>query len=142
MLLGVACVSTIELRFSQKSQGFDSGKEEMLKNDPDKLDGMRTYIDGKMRRYSLLFSVNGGAFAIAKLLADDNTAKLMGRLTVQHLAFGAIVFTIVMVVDIWLFARMMKQQFLEDLAFNKPGKTILLLLGALLIVSWVLVGLG
>ena len=114
----------------------------MLSSDPDKLDGMRTYIDGKMRRYSLLFSVNGGAFAIAKLLADESTAKLMGRLTVQHLAIGAVLFTIVMVIDIWLFARMIRNQFLDELVFGKPGKTILLLLGTLLIVGWVLVALG
>ncbi|HKR60895.1 MAG TPA: hypothetical protein VJS64_14330 [Pyrinomonadaceae bacterium] len=114
----------------------------MLTTDPEKLDGMRTYIDGKMRRYSLLFSVNGGAFAIAKLLADDSTAKLLGRLTVRHLAFGSIVFTIVMVVDIWLFARMIQREFLKKLVFGKPGKTILLLLGALLIGGWLLVAIG
>jgi hypothetical protein len=114
----------------------------MLNIDTEKLDGMRTYIDGKMRRYSLLFSVNGGAFAIAKLMADENSARLMGRLTVPHLAFGAIVFTIIMVIDIWFFARMMKLQFLGELAFSKVGKTILLLLGTLLIVSWLLVASG
>lgn len=111
----------------------------MLKNDPEKLDGLRTYIDGKMRRYGLLFSVNGGAFAIAKLMADDNTAKLLGRLSVQHLAIGAIIFTIVMVVDIWLFAQMVRREFLGGLAFSKLGKGILLLLGTLLITCWVLV---
>ena len=114
----------------------------MLSSDPDKLDGMRTYIDGKMRRYSLLFSVNGGAFAIARLMVDENSAKLLGRLTVQHLAFGAIVFTIIMVIDIWFFARMMKLEFLGELAFSKVGKTILLMLGTLLIVSWLLVASG
>ena len=110
--------------------------------DTQKLDAMRTYIDGKMRRYSLLFSVNGGAFAIAKLMTDENSARLMGRLTVQHLAFGAIAFTIIMVIDIWFFARMMKKQFLDELAFSKVGKTVLLMLGTLLIVSWLLVASG
>ena len=114
----------------------------MLKDDPEKLDGLRTYIDGKMRRYGLLFSVNGGAFAIAKLMADDNTAKLLGRLSVQHLAVGAIIFTIVMVVDIWLFAQMVRREFLGELAFSKLGKSILLLLGTLLITCWVLVASG
>lgn len=114
----------------------------MLKTDPEKMDGLRTYIDGKMRRYGLLFSVNGGAFAIAKLMADDNSAQLLGRLSVRHLALGAIVFTIVMVVDIWSFGQMMRKEFLDELAFSKRGKTILLLLGALLITCWGLVASG
>jgi len=35
------------------------------------------YENGKHRRYSLLFSINGGAFAIAKFLTEDcaKTAK-------------------------------------------------------------------
>ena len=114
----------------------------MLKTDQEKLDGLRTYIDGKMRRYGLLFAVNGGALAIAKLTADDNTAKLLGRLSIRHLALGAIVFTIVMVVDIWLFGQMMRKKFLRELAFSKPGKTILLMLGTLLVISWLLVAVG
>ena len=114
----------------------------MLETDSQKLDGMRTYIDGKMRRYGLLFSVNGGALAIAKLMADENTAKLLGRLTVRHLAFGAIIFTIVMVVDIWLFGEMMRKKFLGKLAFTNRGKIILLMLGLLLVISWSLVAAG
>lgn len=114
----------------------------MLETDTQKLDGLRTYIDGKMRRYGLLFSVNGGALAIAKLMADDKTAQLLGRLTVRHLAVGAIIFTIVMVVDIWLFGDMMSTKFLGKLAFTPRGKTILLILGLLLVTSWLLVALG
>ena len=114
----------------------------MLTTDAAKLDGMRTYIDGKMRRYGLLFSVNGGAFAIAKLMADENTAKLLGRLSVRHLAAGAILFTIIMVVDIWSFGEMMRLKFLDKLAFSNRGKTILLLLGTLLVSGWVLVAIG
>ena len=114
----------------------------MLTTDPAKLDGLRTYIDGKMRRYGLLFSVNGGAFAIAKLMADENTARLLGRLSVRHLAGGAIIFTIVMVVDIWSFGEMMRTEFLDELAFTKRGKTILLLLGTLLVSGWLLVASG
>lgn len=114
----------------------------MLKTEVEKLDGLRTYIDGKMRRYGLLFSVNGGAFAIAKLMADDNTAKLLGRLSVRQLAVGAIIFTVVMVIDIWLFARMVRREFLGELAFSKLGKIILLLLGTLLVTSWLLVASG
>ena len=111
----------------------------MLETDPQKLDGMRTYIDGKMRRYSLLFSVNGGALAIAKLMADDNTASLLGRLTVKHLAVGAMIFTTVIVIDIWLFGEMMRVNFLGDLAFRTAGKVILILLGVLIISGWLFV---
>src|SRR5688572_29581128 len=114
----------------------------MLGTDEEKLDGLSTYIDGKMRRYGLLFAVNGGALAIGKLMADANTAKLLGQLSVRHLALGAIIFTIVMVVDIWLFGQMMRQEFLGDLAFSKPGKIISLMLGTLLVVSWLLVAIG
>ena len=114
----------------------------MLETDPQKLDGMRTYIDGKMRRYSLLFSVNGGALAIGKLMADANTASLLGRLSVTHLAIGAMIFTTVMVIDIWLFGEMMRVRFLNGLAFTTPGKVILILLGALIISGWLMVAMG
>jgi hypothetical protein len=33
-------------------------------------DKMSLYEEGKHRRYSLLFSVNGGAFAVAKILGS------------------------------------------------------------------------
>ena len=45
-----------------------------LQSPTDRLSGMNTYIEGKMKRYSLMFSVNGGAFLIAKLFAEQNTA--------------------------------------------------------------------
>lgn len=114
----------------------------MLETDPQKLDGLRTYIDGKMRRYSLLFSVNGGALAIAKLMTDAESAKLLGHLSINQLALGAIIFTIVMGIDIWLFGQMMRKRFLGEIAFSKPGKLILVLLGCLLIAGWLLVILG
>ena len=114
----------------------------MLKTDLEKLDGMRTYIDGKMRRYGLLFSVNGGALALAKLMADASTATLLGGLRIVHVAVGAIIFTILMVIDIWIFAQRMKSLFLDDLAFSMPGKVILLLLGTLIVVAWTLVAYG
>lgn len=117
----------------------------MLNNDTDKLDGLRTYIDGKMRRYSLLFSVNGGAFAIAKLMTgSDNAgnAVLLGSLKLWHLALGSIIFTILIVLDNFLWAQRMKKEFLGDLAFNVPGKMILLLLGVLIISAWLLVAIS
>ena len=114
----------------------------MLETDPQKLDGLRTYIDGKMRRYSLMFSVNGGAFAIAKLMTDANSAKLLGYLSIRQLALGAIVFTILMAIDIWWFGQMMRERFLGEIAFSRRGKLILILLAALLISGWLLVITG
>jgi hypothetical protein len=105
----------------------------MLTIDKDRLDGIRTYIDGKMKRYDLLFAVNGGAFVIAKLGPEQ-----LGYLDVPTIAIGAILFTIVMTVDIWLFAQGIKQDFFAktENVFTLAGKIILLLLGALLILAW------
>jgi len=105
----------------------------MLTKETDKLEGMRTYIDGKMKRYDLLFAVNGGAFVIGKL----DPAKL-GNLTIDTLALGAMIFTVVMTVDIWVFAQGLKQDFFEpcDNVFTWIGKMILMLLGSLLVVAW------
>ena len=117
----------------------------MLKNDAEVLSGLGTYIDGKMKRYSLMFAVNGGAFAVAKLMAETSKAGdtiLLGHLRLWHLALGAIVFTALMVVDIFLWGQMMKRKFLGDLAFNVPGKLILIFLGVLLVFAWLLVATG
>ena len=113
----------------------------MLNEDGARLDGLRTYIDGKLKRYNLLFAVNGAAFAIAKLATDRESKILLGHLTVSAVAWGAISFTVLMTVDIWLWARMMKKNFRGPLAFNRPGKGILLLLSGLIIVAWVLAAL-
>ena len=117
----------------------------MLKNDTDLITALSAYIDGKMKRYSLMFAVNGGAFAVAKLMAETgkgSDAVLLGHLKLWHLAVGAILFTILIVVDIYLFAEMMKKKFLGDSAFNLPGKMILISLGVLLVAAWALVATG
>jgi len=41
-------------------------------------DSLKYYEDRKHRRYSLLFAVNGGAFAIAKMFAEKNQADVRG----------------------------------------------------------------
>jgi hypothetical protein len=57
-------------------------------------DKLTLYEDGKHRRYSLLFSVNGGAFAVAKLLvgAEGKTTTVLGRLTLPELSWGMILY--------------------------------------------------
>jgi hypothetical protein len=117
----------------------------MLEKETDVLSGLATYIDGKMKRYSLMFAVNGGAFAVAKLMTEADKAGntiLLGNLRLWHLALGAILFTVLLVIDIYLWGQMMKKKFLGDLAFNGPGKLILVFLGVLLVSAWLLVASG
>lgn len=110
-------------------------------------DGLELYETGKHRRYSLLFSVNGGAFAIAKLLAEAPTGSpvVLGGLTLSHLSVGMILFTAVMVYDIFAFGEKMRAALDRPGrpgVFGPPGKVVLLLLGALIASGWAFVGLG
>ncbi len=115
----------------------------MLGEGTDKLDGLRTYIDGKMRRYNLLFTVNGGTFAIARLMADPQNEKILGGLTLQTLAVGAAAFTFLMCLDIWYWGDMIRRDFFGgSQVFGRPGRVILVTLGALLITGWLLAAFG
>jgi hypothetical protein len=105
----------------------------------EKANTLKTYNDGKFSRLNLMFAVNGGAFAIAKLLFENNK-PLLGKITLPHVAFGAIIFTVVMIADTWHWSSMMKKHFLEDLAFSCFGKIALILLGLLIILAWALAG--
>jgi hypothetical protein len=99
------------------------------------------YEDGKHRRYTLMFSVNGGAFAIAKLLkvGEEKCSPLdLGSLTLPAIAVGMIIFTVVMVVDIYAFGLQMRKEI--EKVFQGVGKTVLVLLGALQCVGWYLAG--
>jgi hypothetical protein len=55
-------------------------------------DAFRVYEEGKHRRYSLLFSVNGGAFVVARLLLDGQSDLanpiVLGRLSLPALSYG------------------------------------------------------
>jgi hypothetical protein len=115
----------------------------MLTEDKDRLDGLRTYIDGKMKRYNLLFAVNGGAFAIAKLLTEPQNAPVLGGLSLQALAIGASLFTGLMCIDIWFWGTLMRESYFggKDI-FGRPGKIILSALGALLVLGWLLAAFG
>lgn len=100
------------------------------------------YENGKHRRYSLLFAVNGGAFAIAKLLTESNaTGRVLGDLTLPHLSLGMAALTTVMVWDIYIFGERMRATYTKD-AFGPHGKAVVLLLGGLLCAGWLLVGAG
>lgn len=106
-------------------------------------DAFELYENGKHRRYSLLFSVNGGAFAIAKLLTGEAGAAgvVLGALTLDELSAGMALFTAVMTADIFAFGQKMRGRFLPG-AFGWEGKAVLLLLGLLIFVGWLLVGFG
>ena len=116
----------------------------------ERIAAMNAYIEGKMKRYNLLFAVNGGAFAIARLmLPANNTALsgqpdlLLGGLSLDMLAIGAALFTIIMCVDIWMFGKMMRTDFFNGTTvFAAPGRAILVCIGALLIGGWLLVAFG
>jgi hypothetical protein len=78
-------------------------------------DAYTLYEEGKKRRYGLLFAVNGGAFAIAQLLNSTGN-KLLGDLSLAHLAIGMGIFTILMVWDIYAFGEKMRDHPVFDRA--------------------------
>lgn len=102
-------------------------------------DALELYENGKHRRYSLLFSVNGGAFAVAKILAGQG--NVLGGLSLKQLSIGMVLFTMIMVWDIFEFGRRNRKEPIPNV-FNPAGKAVLLLLGVLICVGWLLVGFG
>jgi hypothetical protein len=101
------------------------------------------YENGKHRRYGLLFSVNGGAFAIAKLLVGqaEGHRAVLGALNLSELSAGMALFTIIMVADIFAFGQKMREDYLPD-DFGWYGKAVLISIGILLFAGWLLVGFG
>jgi hypothetical protein len=99
---------------------------------PDVSNGFKIYDEGKHRRYTLLFAVNGGAFAIANVIGKNT-----GGLTLRQLSLGMILFTAVMVWDIFEFGKKMRA-YDSDL-FKPIGKAILLIIGFLICAGWFLV---
>jgi hypothetical protein len=96
---------------------------------PDR-DDSKLYLEGKMQRYSLLFSVNGGVFAVVQFLKPSTLAIDIGALSV-----GAALFTVLMVSDIWLWGTDMRRQHGRAM-FRPVGQFILLMIGALLVSGW------
>ena len=96
---------------------------------------LQAYTEGKMKRYGLLFSVNGGAFALAKFSSDKGL-----DIHPVVIASGAIFFTVLMTLDIWMFGFAMRKQFegIQEGLFGQHGRIILLGLALLLIFAWAL----
>jgi hypothetical protein len=127
-----------------------------MPEDRNDADIFKDYEEGKHRRYSLLFAVNGGAFAVAKLYAEysGEERKILGSLEVWHLSLGMALFTIVMVLDIFMFGENMRRKaFRRDSTngsrlsdffglkglFSLQGKLVLILIGLLISCGWTLV---
>jgi hypothetical protein len=108
-------------------------------------ENFKAYEEGKHRRYNLLFAVNGGAFAVAKLfndpefLCDGKAAPILGGLSLGLLSLGMVLFTIVMALDIFAFGEKMREHYLPG-AFKWQGKTVLLAISLLICMGWSLVG--
>jgi hypothetical protein len=98
----------------------------------------KAYEDGKQRRYQLLFAVNGGAFAVAKLFLGQGAPYVLGNLTLRQLSIGMFLFTAVMTADIYMFGENMRKKYLPD-AFGPQGKIVLILMGGLIALGWLLV---
>jgi hypothetical protein len=113
----------------------DEGKEKKLPGN------FKDYEDGKHRRYGLLFSVNGGAFAIVQFVLKEET-RLNGGLSLKELAVGMILFTALMVWDIFKFGENMREFDKDKILFGPVGKTVLLSLGALICAGWASVACG
>src|SRR5204863_9437041 len=70
------------------------------------------YEEGKHRRYSLLFAINGGAFAVAKLFGERDAASILGHLRLTQLAVGMGVLTAIIVIEIYMFGENMRSMYL------------------------------
>ena len=117
-------------------EAADTAKIEMTFQEAYKL-----YEDGKHRRYELLFAVNGGAFAIAKLIGEKSS---LGGLRLPYLALGMVLFTITMVFDIYKFGQKWhtigRQLSLDPkyTIFGQPGRVVLIVIGILICLGWTL----
>jgi hypothetical protein len=95
-------------------------------------DVCQAYEDGKHRRYGLLFSVNGGALAIGKLIVGEaGTDRIvLGGLKVWMLGLAMAAFSGLMTYDIWQFGLRMRK--FDETLFCRPGKRVLLMIGGML----------
>ncbi|MXP66115.1 hypothetical protein E0493_22510 [Roseomonas sp. M0104] len=106
------------------------------------------YEDGKHRRYSLLFAVNGGALTVAKLFADPQASRFLGGLTLGQLAAGLVIFTLAMGVDIWVFGLRMRERSGTGGksawrgVFSMVGRIVLAVICALIVCGWLQVMRG
>jgi hypothetical protein len=116
--------------------GFVNGWWQEAKEADATTEKSKLYLQGMMQRYSLLFSVNGGAFAIVQF---SNGLSMPGVLSRFGLSVGLILFTVFMVFDIWLWGSEMRQEHSKKF-FRPVRQMILLMIGGLLVAGWILIG--
>lgn len=103
------------------------------------------YEDGKHRRYTLLFAVNGGMLAIMKGMSDAGHQALAG-LSLPKTAIGMACFVVLMGTDIWVFGSRMRKQSgdaglpLRDGVFSLWGRLVLASICLLLAAGWLFAG--
>ena len=114
-------------------------------------DAMEIYEDGKHRRYSLFFAVNGAVAAIAKVGqggADPGSVPdWVPDWLPDHGLFrlGMIVFTALMTCDIWIFGQRIREAVGDDRGsgwdgiFSRVGKIVLFGCCALIMAGWAFV---
>lgn len=104
-------------------------------------DVFKFYEDGKGRRYTLLFAVNGGALAIVKAIGDTGAKAAAGQ-GLGLASFGMILFVLILAFDIWTFGQRMRAEALKfgiegaPLPFGPIGKAVLVLNALLLVLLW------
>ena len=100
------------------------------------------YENGKERRYTLLFAVNGGAFALAKFLIERTAgeeaemagaAQSVGMFGLEPIQFGLamIAFNLAMFADIYSFGW-------RSAFFSEIGQLVLGIISTTLIAAWAL----
>ena len=136
--IGLGAVSGVAVSAMLNRKG---DRRPIKKTSAGDLDALKAYTNGKMQRYTLLFAVNGGAFAVGQFVLGADAAKMVAVLPIRHLADGAIIYTALMTVDIWLYGQMMREKFVGSDAFTVAGKALLLLISVLLMGGWFLVSL-
>jgi hypothetical protein len=96
----------------------------------------KAYEEGKHRRYELLFAVNGGAFAVARLLPSCAASdRLIANLHVWQVSAGMAVLTTVLTGDIFAFGFKMRGK--DTALFGWQGWLVLFVIGLLLDAGWV-----
>jgi hypothetical protein len=116
----------------------DKEKIRVLEETLSRKDALELYEKGKDRRYTLLFAVNGGAFAVAKLIKEGGCN--IGGLSHPVLSIGMVLFTVAMVWDIYAFGEKRSESPKSPDVFGKVGRRVLLLIGLLICLGWLLVG--
>jgi uncharacterized membrane protein len=84
---------------------------------------------------------------VAKLLSNPSEKLVLGGLTLQNLSAGMILFTAVMIIDIYLFGMNMRHTLTHDpdeseldttALFAWPGRVVLIAIGVLICAGWAL----